>query len=155
MCSIYRYIDMDAMSNWLVCRIIIDIDVNFYFLPIFGDESFLSQRWLFRICNVPWVATTGFPLLITDPYVKVYLLCEGKRIKKKKTTMKKSTLSPVYNEALVFDVPAENVEDVSLIVKVIDYDRYGIRFRQIRRHLHTFRDVFCTDANTPLGLQTG
>lgn len=64
-------------------------------------------------------------LLITDPYVKVYLLCEGKRIKKKKTTVKKSTLSPVYNEALVFDVPAENIEDVSLIVKVIDYDRYG------------------------------
>ena len=64
-------------------------------------------------------------LLITDPYVKVYLLCEGKRIKKKKTTVKKATLSPVYNEALVFDVPAENIEDVSLIVKVIDYDRYG------------------------------
>ncbi|XP_069696983.1 synaptotagmin-10-like isoform X2 [Periplaneta americana] len=61
----------------------------------------------------------------SDPYVKVYLLCEGKRIKKKKTTVKKATLSPVYNEALVFDVPAENVEDVSLIVKVIDYDRIG------------------------------
>lgn len=61
--------------------------------------------------------------------MKVYLLCEGKRIKKKKTTVKKATLSPVYNEALVFDVPAENVEDVSLIVKVIDYDRYGMYFR--------------------------
>lgn len=61
---------------------------------------------------------------LSDPYVKVYLLCEGKRIKKKKTTVKKSTLHPVYNEALVFDVPADNVEDVSLIVKVIDYDRY-------------------------------
>ncbi|XP_023718098.1 synaptotagmin-10 [Cryptotermes secundus] len=61
----------------------------------------------------------------SDPYVKVYLLCEGKRIKKKKTTVKKATLSPVYNEALVFDVPAENIEDVSLIVKVIDYDRIG------------------------------
>jgi hypothetical protein len=56
--------------------------------------------------------------------VKVYLLCEGKRIKKKKTTVKRATLCPVYNEALVFDVPAENIEDVSLIVKVIDYDRY-------------------------------
>jgi Ca2+-dependent lipid-binding protein len=65
-------------------------------------------------------------LFFTDPYVKVYLLCEGKRIKKKKTTVKKATLSPVYNEALVFDVPAENIEDVSLIVKVIDYDRYGM-----------------------------
>ncbi|EFA01872.1 synaptotagmin-10 isoform X1 [Tribolium castaneum] len=61
----------------------------------------------------------------SDPYVKVYLLCQGKRIKKKKTSVKKNTLNPVYNEALVFDVPAENIEDVSLIVKVIDYDRIG------------------------------
>ncbi|KAJ8676619.1 hypothetical protein QAD02_012406 [Eretmocerus hayati] len=61
----------------------------------------------------------------SDPYVKVYLLCQGKRIKKKKTSVKKGCLCPVYNEALVFDVPAENIEDVSLIVKVIDYDRIG------------------------------
>lgn len=44
-------------------------------------------------------------------------------MKKKKTTVKKATLHPVYNEALLFDVPSENVEDVSLIIKVIDYDR--------------------------------
>ncbi|XP_025833213.1 synaptotagmin-10-like [Agrilus planipennis] len=61
----------------------------------------------------------------SDPYVKVYLICQGKRIKKKKTSVKKSTLNPVYNEALVFDVPSDNVEDVSLIVKVFDYDRIG------------------------------
>ncbi len=66
-----------------------------------------------------WIAM----FVISDPYVKVYLVCQGKRIKKKKTTVKKSTLNPVYNEALVFDVPAENIEDVNLIVKVIDYDR--------------------------------
>ena len=50
-------------------------------------------------------------------------MCEGNRIKKKKTTVKKNTLNPVYNEAMVFDVPQENVEDVYLFVKVIDYDR--------------------------------
>ncbi|KAG8196911.1 hypothetical protein JTE90_027615 [Oedothorax gibbosus] len=61
----------------------------------------------------------------SDPYVKVSLMCQGKRVKKKKTSVKKSTLNPVYNEALVFDVPAENIEDVALIVKVIDYDRVG------------------------------
>ncbi|KAH9637514.1 hypothetical protein HF086_010925, partial [Spodoptera exigua] len=59
------------------------------------------------------------------PYVKICLICQGKRIKKKKTTVKKNTLSPVYNEALVFDLPAENVYDVTLLVKVIDYDRIG------------------------------
>ena len=51
-------------------------------------------------------------------------MCEGKRIKKKKTSVKKSTLNPVYNEAMVFDVPQENVEDVYLAIKVIDYDRW-------------------------------
>ncbi|XP_013792406.1 synaptotagmin-10-like [Limulus polyphemus] len=61
----------------------------------------------------------------SDPYVKVYLMCQGKRIKKKKTTVKKESLNPVYNEALVFDVPAENIDDVSLLVKVLDYDRVG------------------------------
>ncbi|XP_050355573.1 synaptotagmin-6-like isoform X2 [Nymphalis io] len=61
----------------------------------------------------------------SDPYVKICLICQGKRIKKKKTTVKKNTLSPVYNEALVFDLPAENVYDVTLLVKVIDYDLIG------------------------------
>ena len=62
-------------------------------------------------------------LLTTDPYVKVALMCQGKRIKKKKTSVKKNTLFPVYNEAIVFDVPQENVEEVSIVIKVIDYDR--------------------------------
>lgn len=30
-----------------------------------------------------------------------------------------------------------------------------IQFRQIRRHLHTFRDVFDINANKALGLQAG
>nr|XP_037871295.1 synaptotagmin-6 isoform X2 [Bombyx mori] len=59
----------------------------------------------------------------SDPYVKICLICQNKRIKKKKTTVKKNTLCPVYNEALVFDLPSENVFDVTLLVKVIDYDR--------------------------------
>ena len=37
--------------------------------------------------------------------------------------MQRSTLNPIYNEAIVFDVPQENVEEVSLLIKVIDYDR--------------------------------
>ncbi|XP_011499388.1 PREDICTED: synaptotagmin-10-like isoform X2 [Ceratosolen solmsi marchali] len=62
---------------------------------------------------------------LSDPYVKIYLLCQGKRIKKKKTSVKKGSLCPIYNEAFVFDVPAANIMDVSLIIKVIDYDRIG------------------------------
>lgn len=71
-------------------------------------------------CICVWFAINS---PFSDPYVKVSLMCQGKRVKKKKTSVKKSTLNPVYNEALVFDVPAENIEDVTLVVKVIDYDR--------------------------------
>lgn len=55
--------------------------------------------------------------------MKVSLVCQGRRIKKRKTSVKKASLCPVYNEALVFDVPAQNVDDVSLLIKVLDYDR--------------------------------
>ncbi len=58
-----------------------------------------------------------------DPYVKVYLICDGRRLKKRKTTIKKSTLNPAYNEAIIFDIPPENVEQVSLSIMVMDYDR--------------------------------
>jgi Ca2+-dependent lipid-binding protein len=53
----------------------------------------------------------------------VTLVCQNKRIKKKKTSVKRNTLNPVYNEAMVFDVPQENVDDVELVIKIIDYDR--------------------------------
>ncbi|XP_072310627.1 synaptotagmin-10 [Eucyclogobius newberryi] len=61
----------------------------------------------------------------SDPYVKVYLICDGRRLKKRKTTTKKSTLNPVYNEAIIFDIPPENVEQVSLSIMIMDYDRVG------------------------------
>ncbi|NWS22009.1 SYT10 protein, partial [Pachyramphus minor] len=61
----------------------------------------------------------------SDPYVKVSLMCEGRRLKKRKTTTKKNTLNPVYNEAIIFDIPPENVDQVSLSIAVMDYDRVG------------------------------
>uniref|UniRef100_UPI00358E4E0A synaptotagmin-6-like n=1 Tax=Myxine glutinosa TaxID=7769 RepID=UPI00358E4E0A len=61
----------------------------------------------------------------SDPYVKVSLMCSGKRLKKRKTTRKRGTLQPVYNEALVFDVPPDSAEVVGLLIAVVDYDRYG------------------------------
>ncbi|XP_030070460.1 synaptotagmin-10 [Microcaecilia unicolor] len=61
----------------------------------------------------------------SDPYVKVSLMCEGRRLKKRKTTTKRNTLNPVYNEAIIFDIPPENMEEVSLSIAVMDYDRVG------------------------------
>ncbi|EHB00605.1 Synaptotagmin-10 [Heterocephalus glaber] len=61
----------------------------------------------------------------SDLYVKVSLICEGRRLKKRKTAIKKNTLNPVYNEAIIFDIPLENMDQVSLTIAVMDYDREG------------------------------
>ncbi|XP_044537738.1 synaptotagmin-9 [Gracilinanus agilis] len=61
----------------------------------------------------------------SDPYVKVSLMCDGKRLKKRKTSTKRNTLNPVYNEAIVFDVPPENIDQIHLSIAVMDYDRVG------------------------------
>ncbi|XP_072407839.1 synaptotagmin-10 isoform X1 [Chiloscyllium punctatum] len=71
--------------------------------------------------NLKAMDITGF----SDPYVKVSLICEGRRLKKRKTTTKKNTLNPVYNEAIIFDIPPESMEQVSLSITVMDYDRVG------------------------------
>jgi len=62
---------------------------------------------------------------LSDPYVKLSLLLNGKRIKKKKTTIKKCTLNPYFNESFTFEVPFEQIQKVMLDLTVVDYDRIG------------------------------
>lgn len=45
-----------------------------------------------------------------DPYAKIHLMQNGKRLKKKKTTIKKNTLNPYYNESFSFEVPFEQIQ---------------------------------------------
>lgn len=61
---------------------------------------------LLKARNLPRMDVTG----LADPYVKIYLLCNGQRIAKKKTHVKKRTLSPVFNESFAFDIPANEVK---------------------------------------------
>ena len=61
--------------------------------------------------------------LFSDPFVKVTLMCQGHRITKRKTSVKRSTIFPIYNETMTFDVPYENIDDVSLIFKIMHQDR--------------------------------
>ncbi|XP_053599880.1 synaptotagmin-5 isoform X2 [Plodia interpunctella] len=53
-----------------------------------------------------------------DVYVKVYLLVNGKRVKKKKTNRKEIN-NPVWNEALSFSLPSGNLQEASIEVCVV------------------------------------
>ncbi|KAI4888836.1 hypothetical protein NFI96_023946 [Prochilodus magdalenae] len=62
---------------------------------------------------------------LSDPYVKIHLMQNGKRLKKKKTTIKKNTLNPYYNESFSFEVPFEQIQKVQIVITVLDYDKIG------------------------------
>ncbi|KGL76882.1 Synaptotagmin-4, partial [Tinamus guttatus] len=60
---------------------------------------------------------------LSDPYVKVNLYHAKKRISKKKTHVKKCTPNAVFNELFVFDIPCEDLDDISIEFLVLDSDR--------------------------------
>ncbi|XP_061079353.1 synaptotagmin Va [Conger conger] len=62
---------------------------------------------------------------LSDPFVKVVLQHCGKRIKKKKTTVKKNTLNPYFNESFSFEVPFDQIQKLQVIITVYDYDKLG------------------------------
>lgn len=71
-------------------------------------------------------------------------MCEGRRLKKRKTSTKRNTLNPVYNEAIVFDVPPENIEQISLLIAVMDYDRWeGFFYNSYKYNNTIYMIIFC------------
>ncbi|XP_073997214.1 synaptotagmin beta isoform X2 [Rhodnius prolixus] len=55
-----------------------------------------------------------------DPFVKVYLLASGKRVKKRKTACRKSCINPVWNEAITFNICSSNLMNSSVEICVLD-----------------------------------
>ncbi|XP_032044965.1 synaptotagmin-8 [Aythya fuligula] len=60
---------------------------------------------------------------LADPFVKVHLILNRKKWKKKTTSVKKNTLSPYFNEVFVFEVPFNQIQNVDVVISVWDYDR--------------------------------
>lgn len=71
-------------------------------------------------------------------------MCEGRRLKKRKTSTKRNTLNPIYNEAIVFDVPPENIEQISLLIAVMDYDRLDLFMKKETTQKHFLKILHST-----------
>ncbi|CAJ1057557.1 synaptotagmin-9b [Xyrichtys novacula] len=140
--------DFDRFSRHdLIGQVVVD---NFLDLADFPRETKLCRdiqyvtsdnvdlgELMFSLCYLPTAGRLTITMIkarnlkamditgASDPYVKVSLMCDGRRLKKRKTSTKRNTLNPVYNEAIVFDVPPENIDQISLLIAVMDYDRVG------------------------------
>ncbi|KTF85581.1 hypothetical protein cypCar_00013022, partial [Cyprinus carpio] len=94
-----------------------ELNFSLCYLPTAGRLTVT----IIKATNLKAMDLTGF----SDPYVKASLVCEGRRLKKRKTSIKKNTLNPTYNEALVFDIPNENIDNVIGHNEVIGMCRVG------------------------------
>ncbi|KAM4018266.1 synaptotagmin-12 [Anomaloglossus baeobatrachus] len=89
-------------------------------------EILLSLSYLPTAERLTVVVVKGKNLLWTDgkttadPFVKVYLLQDGRKISKKKTAVKRDDRNPVFNEAMIFSVPAIVLQDLSLRITVAE-----------------------------------
>uniref|UniRef100_A0A8D2PFZ9 Synaptotagmin 8 n=1 Tax=Zosterops lateralis melanops TaxID=1220523 RepID=A0A8D2PFZ9_ZOSLA len=62
---------------------------------------------------------------LSDPFVKVHLILNRRKWKKKRTSVKKNTLSPYFNEVFVFEVPfrLSRSPNVDVVISVWDHDK--------------------------------
>ena len=61
----------------------------------------------------------------TDPYVKVYLVYQGRQVEKWKSCVKKNTLVATFNEPFQFDLENKDINHVELEIVILDYNRFS------------------------------
>ncbi|XP_051933406.1 synaptotagmin-like protein 2 isoform X5 [Hippocampus zosterae] len=61
----------------------------------------------------------------SDPYVKSYLVPDKIHLGKKKTSVKKKTLNPTFNEILRYHVSSEYLRTQTLVLSVWHHDTFG------------------------------
>lgn len=64
----------------------------------------------------------GIPtfILYLDPYVKLIVYCDGSRVEKGSTRVKRKVSCPIYNEKFNFDLSNDQILHTSIVLKVIN-----------------------------------
>nr|XP_033800654.1 synaptotagmin-like protein 4 isoform X3 [Geotrypetes seraphini] len=73
----------------------------------------------------------------SNPYVKAYLLPDKSRQGKRKTTIKRNTINPLYNEVLKYGITESSLATRTLQLSVWHHDRFG-------------RNIFLGEVELPL-----
>lgn len=138
MVSLVVTLDQSLDCPWLDGQVLYRASGSVYMLetPMAITISFRQRgpfvkrnvfRNMFRLISILrcfylfFVSSFSYP----DPYVRTQLVIDEKVMKTKKTTTKKNTLDPVFNESFSFNVAPSSLKSVSVIASVWDYNSKG------------------------------
>ncbi|XP_009986014.1 PREDICTED: synaptotagmin-like protein 2 isoform X1 [Tauraco erythrolophus] len=100
----------------------VDVKGNIQFAIDYVEQ--LNELHVF-ICQCKDLAVADVKRQRSDPYVKTYLLPEKYKLGKRKTSVKKKTLNPVYNEILRYKIEKGLLKTQSLNISVWHNDTFG------------------------------
>lgn len=107
--SSFRFWRTSNSKAYFFCCCCADIVISVLLFGQLFPPWYLAPVWKSRYFCFP-IFCFLFEFFQLDPYVKISLMLNGKRVKKKKTTIKKCTLNPYYNESFTFEVPFEQIQ---------------------------------------------
>uniref|UniRef100_A0A915JMU1 C2 domain-containing protein n=1 Tax=Romanomermis culicivorax TaxID=13658 RepID=A0A915JMU1_ROMCU len=80
-----------------------------------------------------------------DPCIRVTAICNNKKLKTKKTAVRKATYDPVYNESLTFNIPKNSLCDTILLINVL-HEPHAFKTGRLIGHLelplHKSKDLW-------------
>ncbi|XP_072183008.1 synaptotagmin-like protein 2 isoform X1 [Excalfactoria chinensis] len=100
----------------------VDVKGNIQFAIDYVEQ--LSELHIF-ICQCKDLAVADVKRQRSDPYVKTYLLPEKYKLGKRKTSVKKKTFNPVFNEILRYKIEKDLLKNQSLNISVWHNDTFG------------------------------
>lgn len=127
---------------------------NYGKLPVTGEILFgLNYNYTLNVLEITIrrckdLAAVDAKRNRSDPYVKTYLLPDRTKTGKRKTRIKKHTLSPVFDEILKYQIMKCELETRTLSVMVWHSDRFGRN--DFLGEVNVSLDYYTFDNPTPL-----